>query len=122
VAIENARLYEAGLLTRSRQERLQVVTDVALAHPDLHDLLSVLLPRIRELLAADTCVLYLLDEDTNDLVVRAGVGEGIEDALHRIHTPVGEGVVGLVAADGRPVVIADTDQAVDLNPMVRKRA
>jgi GAF domain-containing protein len=50
-AIDNARLYEAGLLTRSRQERLQIVSDIALAHADLHDLLSGLLPRIRELLA-----------------------------------------------------------------------
>jgi GAF domain-containing protein len=47
VAIENARLYEAGLLTRSRQERLQIVTDIALEHTELDDLLSVLLPRIR---------------------------------------------------------------------------
>jgi hypothetical protein len=41
VAIENARLYEAGLLTRSRRERLQIVTDLALAHAELSDLLHL---------------------------------------------------------------------------------
>lgn len=113
-AIDNARLYEAGLLTRSRQERLQIVTDLALAHPDLHDLLSVLLPRMRELLAADTCVLFLLEDDSQDLVVRAAVGEGADDVIDRVRIPVGEGVVGQVAAEGKPIVIADVEHTVGL--------
>ncbi|HEU5216615.1 MAG TPA: GAF domain-containing protein, partial [Gaiellaceae bacterium] len=105
-AIENARKYEAGLLTRSRQERLQIVTDIALAHAELGDLLSVLLPRIRELLAADTCFLFLRDEDSDELVVRAGVGDAVEAVIDHVRIPVGEGVVGRVAAQGKPMVIA----------------
>jgi signal transduction histidine kinase len=121
VAIENARLYEAGLLTRSRQERLQIVTDIALAHAELQDLLSVLLPRIRELLAADTCFLFLLDEDSNELVIRAGVGEDVDEVIDRVRLPVGEGVVGQVAAAGKPVVIADVENATGLLPTVHTR-
>jgi signal transduction histidine kinase len=121
VAIENARLYEAGLLTRSRQERLQIVTDIALRHPELQDLLSVLLPRIRELLAADTCYLFLLDEEAQELVVRAGAGNAVEDVIDRVRVPAGQGVVGRVASQGKPVVIGDVEQATGLHPIVRER-
>lgn len=121
VAIENARLYEAGQLARSRQERLQVVTDIALAHADLDELLSVLLPRLRELLAADTCILFLLEEDSQELVVRAGVGDGVEEVIDRVRLPVGRGVVGQVAAEGKPIVIADVEHAVGLTPVVHER-
>jgi signal transduction histidine kinase len=117
VAIENARKYEAGLLTRSRQQRLQIVTDIALEHAELDDLVSVLLPRIRELLAADTCALFLLDEDTQELVIRAGVGTRAGDIDH-VRIAVGEGVVGQVAAEGRPVVIPDTERVLGLYPSV----
>ena len=124
VAIENARLYEVERATRSRQERLQIVTDIALAHPDLDDLLNVLLPLIQKLVAADTCALFLLDEDTQELVVRAavdiGVGIPAEDVIGRLRNPVGEGVVGRVAAEAKPVVIADVEHSTDLNPIVHE--
>jgi signal transduction histidine kinase len=122
VAIENARLYEAERATRGRQERLQMVTDTALAHPKLDDLLSVLIPLIRRLLAADTCALLLLDEDSQELVVRAGEGIGIdaEQLIGRVRLPVGESVIGRVATEGRPLVIADVDAAADLHPIVRE--
>ena len=121
VAIENARKYEAGLLTRSRQERLQIVTDIALAHTELNGLLDVLLPRIRELLAADTCFLFLLDDDSQELVVRAGVGEAAADWIDHVRIRVGEGVVGRVAAEGKPVVIADVERTAGLYQGVYER-
>jgi signal transduction histidine kinase len=120
VAIENARLYEAERATRSRQERLQIVSDIALSHPELDDLLSVLLPLIRKLLAADTCSLFLLDEDSDELVVRATAGDRIGDAVGRVRTPVGEGVVGRVAAEGKPIVLGDVEHTTGLNQMVHE--
>jgi signal transduction histidine kinase len=120
VAIENARLYEAERATRSRQERLQIVSDIALAHPELDDLLSVLLPLIRKLLGADTCSLFLLDEDSNELVVRAAAGDRMGEAIGRVRTRVGEGIVGRVAAEGKPVVLPDVEHTTGLNPMVHE--
>jgi signal transduction histidine kinase len=120
VAIENARLYEAERATRSRQERLQMVTDIALANPELNDLLTVLLPLVRKLLTADTCFLFLLDEDSNELVVRAAAGERTGDTIDRLRNRVGEGIVGRVAAEGKPIVVADVEHATGLNPIVRE--
>ena len=51
--------------------RLQSVTDVALSHLDLDELLGQLLVRVRDTLDADTCAVLMLDEETNELVARA---------------------------------------------------
>src|SRR5205807_109552 len=72
--IERARLFEAERLARERIEHVQSITDVALAHLEVNELLEVLLPRIREILEADTCAVLLLDRDADELVARAAVG------------------------------------------------
>jgi signal transduction histidine kinase len=120
VAIEHARLFEAEREARTRLERLQMVTDIALAHPELEDLLNVLLPRIREILGADTCAVLLLDEDTQELVARAAVG--IEEEVERgVRIPLGRGFAGRVAAQRRPVILDDVDQADIFNPILREK-
>jgi signal transduction histidine kinase len=118
VAIENARIYEAERATRSRQERLQLVSDIALRHPELDDLLDVLLPLIRKLIGTDTSSLFLLEEDSNELVVRATDGDRIGEAVDRVRIRVGEGVVGRVAAEGKPIVLADVEHSTGLHQFV----
>jgi signal transduction histidine kinase len=120
VAIDHARLFEAERAARARLERLQAVTDIALAHLELDDLLQVLLPRIREILDADTCAVLLLDEDGKDLVARAAVG--IEEEVERgIRIPVGKGFAGRIAAERRPVILEDVDHADIVNPILREK-
>ena len=55
-------------------QRLQQLTDAALAHLQLDELLAALLDRTRELLSVDTVAILLHDELRNDLVARAAVG------------------------------------------------
>jgi K+-sensing histidine kinase KdpD len=120
VATDRARVYEAERSARRRLEHVQWVTDVALAHLELGDLLGVLLPRIREILRADTCATLLLDEDRQELVARAAVG--IEEEVEQgIRIPVGRGFAGRVAADRRPVILDDVDLADVLNPILRAK-
>ncbi len=84
------------------------------------ELLTVLLPRIRDILAADTCAFLLLDEKKNELVARAAVG--IEEEVERgVRIPVGGGFAGRVASGRRPVVLDDVDQADILNPILREK-
>jgi signal transduction histidine kinase len=123
VAIENARLYEAERATRSRQERVQMVTDVALARAELDDLVSALLPLIRKLLGADTCALFLLDEESQELVARAALypDPDIEEkVIGRVRYAVGQGLVGRVAAEGKPAVIGDVEHTTGVHPIVRE--
>ena len=120
LAIDHARRYEAERRARERLERVQAVTDAALSHLDLEELLAVLLPRIRSILDADTCAVLLLDEKTNELVARAAVG--IEEEVEQgVRIPVGRGFAGRIAAERRPVVIDDVDHADVLNPILREK-
>ena len=62
LAIEHARLYEIERAARERLEHVQAVTDAALAQLEVDELLGVVLPRIREVLRADTCAVLLLSK------------------------------------------------------------
>jgi signal transduction histidine kinase len=117
LAIEHARLFEAERAARVRIEHLQAVTDAALAHLEVNELLRVLLPRIRDILGADTCAVLLLDEETNELVARAALG--IEEEVG-VRIPLGAGFAGRVALEAQPMVI-DVDEYPVHNPILRQK-
>jgi GAF domain-containing protein len=103
-----------------RLRRLQALTDAALAHLELDQLLAALLERTREMLDVDTCAFLLLDGESQELVARAAVG--IEEEVERgVRIPLGRGFAGRVAADRRPVVLDDVDHADVLNPILREK-
>jgi len=103
-----------------RLQRLQRLTDAALANLQLDDLLAALLERARELLDVDTAAILLLDELTDELVARAALG--IEEEVEQgVRIPVGRGFAGRIAADRRPVVLEDVDHADVLNPILREK-
>ncbi len=119
LAIDHARLFQAERAARERVENIQVVTDAALAHLEVDELLSVLLPRIREILRADTCAVLLLDDDSKELVARAALG--IEEEVEQgVRIPLGAGFAGKVAAEGRPQTI-DVDEYPVWNPILREK-
>ncbi len=117
LAIEHARLFEAERAARERIEHVQAVTDAALAHLEVSELLRVLLPRIRDILRTDTCAVLLLDEETNELVARAALG--IEEEVG-VRIPLGAGFAGRVAVEARPLVI-DVDEYPVYNPILRQK-
>ncbi|HJQ50151.1 MAG TPA: GAF domain-containing protein [Gaiellaceae bacterium] len=120
IAIDHARSFEAELRARQRLEDVQAVTDAALAHLELDELFGVLLPRIRDILEADTCAVLLLDEETDELAARAAVG--IEEEVEQgVRIPVGGGFAGRVAASKEPVILDDVDHADVLNPILRQK-
>ncbi len=120
IAIDHARAYGSERSARIRLEHVQAITDAALSHLEVDELLGVLLPRIREILAADTCAVLLLDAAAGDLVARAAVG--IEEEVERgVRIPLGKGFAGRVAAGGRPVILDDVDHADVLNPLLREK-
>jgi len=120
LAIDRSRALEAERRTAEGLLKLQTISDAALAHLSLDELLAELLERMRTILAADTCAVLLLDPETSELVARAA--RGIEDeAEHRVRIPVGKGFAGRIAAERRPVVIDDVDHADVLNPILRER-
>ena len=90
-AAERAARLEADRATESLR-RLQQVTDVALTHLELEELLDELLGRVVEVLPVDTAAIMLLEDDRN-LVVRAA--RGIDEEVWRgLRIRVGEGFGG----------------------------
>src|SRR5512132_1965997 len=100
--------------------RLQAVTDAALSHLELDELLAELLERIHSILRVDTCAILLLDEASDELVARAAVG--IEEEVEQgVRIPVGGGFAGRIAAERRPILLPDVDHAHVLNPILREK-
>ena len=120
IAIAHARLFAAEREARMRLERLEAVTDAALAYLQLDELLAELLARTRDLLETDTAAVLLLDEAENELVARSAVGLE-EEVVRGIRIPVGAGFAGRIAAERHPIVLDDVDKADVLNPVLRER-
>jgi len=118
LAIDHARLFQSEQQARKRLEQVQTVTDVALTHLELEDLLWALLARTRDVLGVDTCTVLLIDGERDELVVRAALG--IEEEVG-VRIPVGGGFAGTVAAERRPVILPNLDHAHVLNPILRQK-
>jgi PAS domain S-box-containing protein len=88
---------------------LQSVSDTALSHLALDDLLPELLDRIGEILGADGVSVLLMDHDAEQLVLRAS--RGLAGSEGGLGVPVGQdgGFAGRVAKQRRPIVIGDVE-------------
>jgi signal transduction histidine kinase len=108
---------EAERKARIRVESVQAVTDAALAHLELEELLQALLARTKEILGVDTCAILLLDPERNELVARAAIG--IEEEVEQgVRIPVGGGFAGKIAALRRPVILPVVDHDHVMNPIL----
>jgi signal transduction histidine kinase len=96
------------------------VTDAALQHLGLEDLLHELLGRIRESLAAETAAILLLTEDGKALVVRAshGLAEGPGEP---VRVPLGRGVSGRVALSLEPMIVGDLTRDETISPVLARQ-
>ncbi len=100
--------------------RLQSVTDAALAHLALADLLNELLVRLGQVIEADTAAVLLLDDDDDTLVVRAA--KGLEEEVEqRLRIPVGQGFAGRIAAEQRPITVDDITDVEVVSPVLRRK-
>jgi serine phosphatase RsbU (regulator of sigma subunit)/anti-sigma regulatory factor (Ser/Thr protein kinase) len=104
LAIDHSRLYEAERDAAEQLRRLESVTEAALAHLELDELLEVLLTRIRDLIATDTVVVQLLDAGGTRLVTRATLG--VTNGEGERSVAVGEGFTGRIAAEARALTVS----------------
>ena len=107
-----------GEATAATLRRLQLVTDAALAHISLEQLLHELLARVGELLEAETAAILLLSEVRDELVVRASLG--LDEAPQRSGIPLGWGIAGQIATGVGPVIVADVGTVAVVSPLLRE--
>jgi anti-sigma regulatory factor (Ser/Thr protein kinase)/putative methionine-R-sulfoxide reductase with GAF domain len=100
-----------------RLRRIESVTDAALAHLSVEDLLAELLDRVQELLKVDTVAVLLLDASSQQLVATAA--KGIEAEVRQgVRIPLGQGFAGRVATEKEPVILPQVDHTTVLNPIL----
>lgn len=100
-----------------RLRRIELVTDAALAHLSVEDLLAELLERVQGLLAVDTVAVLLLDASSDQLVATAA--KGLEAEVRQgVRIPLGRGFAGRVAANKEPVILPQVDHTTVLNPIL----
>ncbi|GIF21663.1 putative methionine-R-sulfoxide reductase with GAF domain [Actinoplanes tereljensis] len=100
-----------------RLRRLEAVTDATLSRLDASDLLDELLDRVRDLLAADTAAILLLDPHSRQLVATAA--KGLEEEVRRgVRVAVGRGFAGRVAETGSPLILTDFTADDVVNPIL----
>jgi GAF domain-containing protein len=98
---------------------LQAVTDTALSHLLLDDLLPALLEHVQEALRVDNAAVLLLNEVSQILTMQ--VVRGPEEAVAaQVRVPLGEGFAGRIAATREPLVVDDVTAFPVVNPFLRE--
>lgn len=75
----------------------------------LDDILKLVVNLTASVLKAKICALWLIDEETQELTIRATQAMS-EEYLKERALKVGEGIVGLVAEEKKPIVILDVSK------------
>jgi PAS domain S-box-containing protein len=96
----------AAEVALERLRAIDTITDSALVHLGVDELLRELLLRLRRALDADSIGVLLLDEDGKTLYPRAVDGY-IHENFSSIRVRLGAGVTGRIAAEGRPMIVDD---------------
>jgi len=72
---------------------------------DLEEVLDLVATKVADALHADACFVYLYDERSDELVLRATHGTSVEEMTRRPRMRPGEGITGTAAAERSPVMI-----------------
>lgn len=101
-------------------QRLESITEAALAYRSLDQLLRGVVARIHDVVEADATMILLPTEDGAHLRLAHAVGLGA-GAHHDVLVRIGEGLTGRIAASGQPLVADDTAAEGDLAPFREAR-
>jgi two-component sensor histidine kinase len=94
----------------ARDRHVRLLTDTIEAVNstlDLEEVLGLVATNVAEALHADACFVYLVDERTGELVLRATHGTKVEEMTQRPRMRPGEGITGSAAEARAPVMIAN---------------
>jgi PAS domain S-box-containing protein len=101
-------------------QRLESITEAALTHRSLDQLLRGITERIHDVVEADATVILLPTDDGAHLTMAHAVGLAAGTASE-VRVPIGEGLSGRIAASGQPLIIDDAAADVDLGPLRNTR-
>jgi two-component sensor histidine kinase/putative methionine-R-sulfoxide reductase with GAF domain len=91
-----------------RERHLRLLTETIAAVNstlDLEEVLALVARKVADALATEACFVYLYDERTDELVLRATHGTSVEEMTKRPRMRAGEGITGTAASERAPVMI-----------------
>ena len=98
--------YDSEVEATERHLRLLTETTAAVNSTlDLEEVLHLVATKVAEALHADACFVYLYDDRTDELVLRATFGTSVDEMTRRPRLRPGEGITGSAAAERAPVMI-----------------
>jgi two-component sensor histidine kinase/putative methionine-R-sulfoxide reductase with GAF domain len=74
---------------------------------DLEEVLSLVASKVAQALNTDACFVYLYDERSDELVLRATYGTSVEEMTRRPRMRPGEGITGSAASERTPIMIPE---------------
>jgi two-component system, sensor histidine kinase PdtaS len=91
-----------------RERHLRLLTETIAAVNstlDLEEVLALVARKVADVLRTEACFVYLYDERTDELVLRATHGTSVEEMTKRPRMRAGEGITGTAASERAPVMI-----------------
>jgi two-component sensor histidine kinase/putative methionine-R-sulfoxide reductase with GAF domain len=91
-----------------RERHLRLLTETIAAVNstlDLEEVLALVARKVADALGTEACFVYLYDERTDELILRATHGTSVEEMTKRPRMRPGEGITGAAAAERAPVMI-----------------
>lgn len=116
-----AALNNAGVHERMRQkyqilQTLMEVSEAITSTLNLDEVLNLILVNISKIIGVQRCSIMLLNETKEFLTLGAALG--IDNIDYSREVPVGEGIAGWVAREGKPVLIQD----IEKHPFYKKKS
>lgn len=110
VAVENIRLFRTEQIGRRRSAALSAVATIVNQSLELGQVLDGALEKVSEVMGVDVSWVYLVQEETQEVVYAAQRGMSDEGAAILDRVKIGEGLNGRVAQSGEPIVVEDFSQ------------
>ena len=124
LAIDRSRLYRNEQVARHEAEaanerlrKLQDLSEVALRHVAVDEMVPELLSITRDILFVDSATILLADPMRNVLV--AQFAKGLEEEVEKEATiPIGKGFAGRIASERRYRIVDDIENSEVINPIL----
>ena len=105
--IDKALILETSHQERERKDRLIAIFGQIGATLDPDEVLRLMIDYGRQVINAEACSLFLIDEETHDNVLHLSTNADQNPKLEKVRVPAGKGIIGHVVETGETVLVSD---------------
>ncbi len=106
---ERGRLHEQLHFEKQKLEQVLSIDQTIRSILNLNHLVDFAVEKAMEILDAERCSLMLLDTQSQELLIRSAKGLD-ERLIQKTRIKFGEGVAGMVAKEGQPLLVRDIEE------------